>query len=107
MNGEELVTKMNNHLASILEHIEKSSSENNAVIREEIKNFFVTAETIDKMIAKKSVESINYVKHCELEAIENEKVKINNYLEKFEEQVSQIESTIRSSLREGSSLFSF
>ncbi|KAK8881156.1 hypothetical protein M9Y10_003886 [Tritrichomonas musculus] len=99
-----LVKDMNKHFANALALIEDGAADNNAQIREEMKQFFTRAEEIEKEIAKFEVASINKVKKSELYAIENQKGEVMNFLSNFEEKINQIEDQIRAVLGDTSPL---
>ena len=101
------VKQMNQHLGKILILIEEGSASNNAQIREEIKSFFAKAEYIEKEICKKEVESLNYIKQCELQAIKVEIEKVTRFIENFDDQIKNVEDKIRAVNREESSYFNF
>ena len=91
----DLVKKMNNHFSKSLSLIEEGSADNNAQIREEMKQFFICAEEIEKEIAKFEVSSINKVSEGELIAIEKQKEAVQEFLYRFDDQIQQIEHQIR------------
>lgn len=97
-----LVHDMNQHFAKALQLIAESSANNNAKIREEIKEFFIKAEEIEKEIAKKEVSSIGYVKKCELEEIEKQKANVLEFIDKFDSQIGEIEASLRQCILEHS-----
>lgn len=97
-----LVREMNQHFGTALQLISESSATNNAKIREEIKEFFVKAEEIEKEIAKKEVSSIGYVKKCELEEIIKQKQNVLTFIDKFDDQIGEIEASLRQCIREHS-----
>lgn len=100
----DLVRDMNRHFSAALALIEEGSADNNAKIREEMKQFFSRAEEIEKEIAKFEVSSINKVKQNELFAIEDQKAEVVKFLSKFDEKISQVEDHIRTVLGETSPL---
>ena len=97
-----LVTEMNAHLSKTLELIEKSAADNNAKIREEVKQFFSCAEQIETEIAKKQVSDMNYVKQCELEEIKLQKQNVIEFIEKFDREIQKIEADLRQCVLENS-----
>ena len=100
----ELVKEMNRHFSAALGYIEEGSADNNSKIREEMKQFFILAEQIEKEIAKFEVSSINKVKQNELFAIEGQKAEVVKFLTKFDDSISQVEDHIREVLGETSPL---
>ena len=63
----DLVKKMNNHFSKSLSLIEEGSADNNAQIREEMKQFFICAEEIEKeinrncfIISKKKLQNLKF-----------------------------------------------
>ena len=99
-----LVREMNRHLGTALTLIESGAADNNAQIREEMKQFFQQAAEIEKDIAKYEVSSLNKVKQNELFAIEREKATVAQFLDKLDEKIIQIEDQIRSVLGQTSHL---
>ena len=97
-----LVKNMNQHFAQALQLIQKSAADNNAQIREEVKQFFQCAEEIEKEIAKKEVSDLNYVKQCELDEIRRQKEQVSQFIERFDNDIQQIEGKLRDRVREHS-----
>lgn len=100
----ELVRNLNKHFAETLKLIEKSSTDNNAQIREEVKQFFACAEEIEKEIAKKEVSDIDYVKQCELNEIRTQKRNVMEFIDKFDREIELIEGNIRQCVLENSAI---
>ena len=95
---------MDRHLGEALVLIEEGSSLHNAKIREEMKQFFAMAELIEKEIAKNEVSSLNTVKNRELMAIREQTLQVQEFLDRFQEQILEIEGRIRGVLAETSPL---
>lgn len=104
MSGSDTVRQMNRHLGTALKLIEQSSADNNAQIREEMKQFFSKAEQIMKDIATFEVKDINTVKKRELDAIEEQKQQVTTFMRVFDVKIGEIESQIRDVLQYNSKL---
>ena len=98
MTHSGLVHEMNRHLGTALKLIEEGSANNNARIREEMKQFFSLAEQIEKAIAEHEISSLNTVKRRELDAVREQSARVTEYLKQFDDQIRQIEERIRGSL---------
>jgi hypothetical protein len=92
------VTQMNLHLGEALKLIEAGAAENNAGIREHMKQFFHIAEEIEREVAKREVFSLQKVKANELRAIEFQKEQVDAFISHFDEQIAAIEARIRAAL---------
>lgn len=104
MSGSDTVRQMNRHLGTALKLIEQSSADNNAQIREEMKQFFSKAEQIMKDIATLEVKDMNTVKKRELDAIEEQKQQVAAFMRDFDMKIGEIEAQMRDVLHYNSKL---
>lgn len=104
MSGSDTVRQMNRHLGTALKLIEQSAADNNAQIREEMKQFFSKAEQIMKDIATLEVKDMNTVKKRELDAIEEQKQQVAAFMRDFDMKIGEIESQMRDVLHYNSKL---
>lgn len=107
MSKSDVVREMNKHLGEALKLMEVGSADNYEKIKQEMKEFFTKAETIEKIIGKSEVSSLDRVKYNELMAIQEQLDQVNGFLGHFNEEIARVEASIRQAVGETSHLLDF